>query len=126
MIAAAYLPNVPRISKPTDLRMTCQSNNSPTCKGPSNIETPSRKSNKLVKFERQVVGLTFDGFLQFTKDFEIYPHLANKSELKGFWNNSTRFSDVCMNLSPSHSKGDLNFNKEPLLSFYQVSLSQRV
>lgn len=80
----------------------------------------NQRSPKAAKAERQtVVGLRFDGYLQFAKDFEIYPQLADKAELKGFWNNASIFSSLTSN---GH-KDLVDKNHEPMLTFSQVSWS---
>lgn len=53
------------------------------------------RTNSATKYQKTIKvkethdnGMNFDGFLQFTKDFEIYPQLITKFELKTLWTQS--------------------------------------
>jgi hypothetical protein len=71
-IFEAYLPKLPRMIRPT---------NHSSSRG----LIPRERPQELQLLPSSARGLTFDGFLTFAKDFEIYPQLANKTELKSLW-----------------------------------------
>lgn len=66
-IYEAYLPNLPRLTRPT-----IHSSSKGLSPGSQLLPSSAR-------------GMTFEGLLTFAKDFEIYPQLANKTELKFLW-----------------------------------------